>query len=110
MKVYIQFYVLTSKGLIRFWNWIMIQNDCSTEYTECQAFCPVVRMGSHPLTRKLVLSPLWIDLRGKHSLAGEGVGGPNSDERTDTLVLYIYYNHSTDYSHDPICEEKIFWI
>ncbi len=24
-----------------------------------------------------------------HSLAGEGVGGPKSDEGTDTLVLYI---------------------
>jgi hypothetical protein len=24
-----------------------------------------------------------------HSLAGEGVGGPNYDEGTDTLVLYI---------------------
>jgi hypothetical protein len=31
-----------------------------------------------------------------HSLAGEGVGGPNSDEGTDTLVLYAYYNHSMD--------------
>ena len=26
-----------------------------------------------------------------HSLAGEGVGGPNSNEGTDTLVLYVYY-------------------
>jgi hypothetical protein len=30
-----------------------------------------------------------------HSLAGEGVGGPNSNEGTDTLVLYVYYNPST---------------
>jgi hypothetical protein len=28
---------------------------------------------------------------GTHSLAGEGVGeGPNSDEGTDTVVLYVY--------------------
>jgi hypothetical protein len=26
---------------------------------------------------------------GTHSLAGEGLGGPNSDERTDTVVLYV---------------------
>jgi len=26
-----------------------------------------------------------------HSLAGEGVGGPNSNEGTDTLVLCVYY-------------------
>ncbi len=37
---------------------------------------------------------LWVQ-GGKHSLAGEGVGGPNSDEGTNTLVLYVYYNPST---------------
>ncbi len=32
-----------------------------------------------------------------HSLPGEGVGGPNSDELgKDTLVLYLNYNPSTD--------------
>jgi hypothetical protein len=30
-----------------------------------------------------------------HYLAGEGVGNPISDEGTDTLVLYVYYNPST---------------
>jgi hypothetical protein len=30
-----------------------------------------------------------------YSLAGEGVGRPNSDEGTDTLVLYVNYNPST---------------
>jgi hypothetical protein len=25
---------------------------------------------------------------------GEGVGGPNSDKGTETLVLYVYYNSS----------------
>ncbi len=37
--------------------------------------------------------------RGTHSLAGEGVGvGPNSDEGTETQVLYVmymYYNPFT---------------
>jgi len=27
-----------------------------------------------------------------HSLAGEGVGGPDSDEGTDTLALYVFYS------------------
>jgi hypothetical protein len=31
-----------------------------------------------------------------NTLAGDGVGGPNSGEGTDTLVLYVYYyNPST---------------
>jgi hypothetical protein len=34
-----------------------------------------------------------------HALSWEGVGGPNSDEGTDTLVLYLYYNHSTVMLH-----------
>jgi hypothetical protein len=29
---------------------------------------------------------------GAHSLPGEGVGGHNSDEGTESLVLYVYYN------------------
>ncbi len=29
--------------------------------------------------------------RGTHSLAGEGWGGANSDEGTDSLVLYVLY-------------------
>jgi hypothetical protein len=45
--------------------------------------------------RECALPPL--SPRGEtHSLAGEGVGGPNSDEGTDNLVLYAYYNPSTD--------------
>ncbi len=32
-----------------------------------------------------------------HSVAMEGVVGPYSDEGTDTLVLYVYYNLSTVY-------------
>jgi hypothetical protein len=34
-------------------------------------------------------------LRGKTpSLAGEGVGGSNADEGTDTLARYVYFNPS----------------
>ena len=32
---------------------------------------------------------------GTHSLPGEGVGGPYSDEGTESLVLYVYYNPFT---------------
>ncbi len=43
-----------------------------------------------PLTHKRVLLPLWVQ-GGIHTHLGEGVGGPNSDDRTDTLVLKVYY-------------------
>ncbi len=60
---------------------------CSTEQTECQAFSPVVRIGSppRPLTRKRVFSGGGGG--GQHPLAGEGAGEPNSDKGIDTLVL-----------------------
>jgi hypothetical protein len=32
---------------------------------------------------------------GTHSPAGKGVGGPNSDDGTDTVVLQEYYIPST---------------
>jgi hypothetical protein len=42
-----------------------------------------------PLTRKRVLPPPLVPGGGgTHSLAGEGAGGPNSEEGTDTLLLY----------------------
>ncbi len=51
-----------------------------------------------PLTHKRVLPPPPLGLRGRDTLpCGEGGGGPNSDEGTDTLVLYVYYNPSTLY-------------
>jgi hypothetical protein len=34
-------------------------------------------------------APFWFRGGGAHSLAGEGLGGPNSDERTDTVVLQV---------------------
>jgi hypothetical protein len=32
---------------------------------------------------------------GTHSFVGEGVEGPNSDDVTEIVVLYVYYNPST---------------
>ncbi len=47
----------------------------STEYTEC-----------------LAVAPLHVGPRGEpHLLAGKGVGWPNSDDRTETLVFYVYH-------------------
>ncbi len=61
---------------------------CSVEY---QCFFPVVWIESpHLLSRKRVCPPHGPG--GTHSLAGEGVGGPNSDDWTETLVLYIVYS------------------
>ncbi len=53
-------------------------NIRTTEYTECQAFCPVVRIGySHSLTgRRVLLPPLWVQGGRKTRLRGK-VGGPS---------------------------------
>ncbi len=41
------------------------------------------------------VAPTHLGLRGEtHTIAGEGVGAPNADEGTNTLVLYVYYNPS----------------
>ncbi len=45
------------------------------EYTECQAFCPVVRIGSpHPSLASECYSPPFRSRGGTHSFAGEKVG------------------------------------
>ncbi len=61
------------------------------KYTECQAFYPVVRIGSPPLTRKRVLlpHPFWTK-GGDTLLVGEGVGGPNADDWTLWYYRYMY--------------------
>jgi hypothetical protein len=61
-----------------------------TEYTECQALYPVVRIGSFqfPHPQASVAPP---PLGKTNSLAGGG-GTPNSDEGTDIVVLYVQYN------------------
>ncbi len=60
-----------------------------------QAFFPVVRIGSPPHPPGSVAPPLFGTKGETHSIAGEGVGAPNSDEGTDTPVLQVYYNSST---------------
>jgi hypothetical protein len=44
---------------------------------------------------------------GAHSLAGKEMGGPNSDEGTDTVVSYVYSiiplsSHSLSFTHSPV--------
>jgi hypothetical protein len=66
------------------------------EYTECQAFCPVIRIGStpHPHPSECC-SPSWVQGGNTLACGGGGEGGPNSDEGSDTWVLYVSYNSST---------------
>ncbi len=64
------------------------------EYTECQAFSPCSRPNwLHLLPHQQAsVSPLSIWFRGGggiHSLAGEGAGEANTDEGTDTLIVYL---------------------
>jgi hypothetical protein len=59
-------------------------------YLEYQSVCPFVGIGSpHPLPHKLVCLPPRTQ-RGEeqHSLAGEGVVRPNSDDWKERLALY----------------------
>ena len=62
---------------------------CLTEYEECQAFCLFVWIGPpHP---QASVAPPFGSKRGDTLACGGGGGGPNSNEGTDTLVLYVYY-------------------
>ncbi len=62
-----------------------------TEYTEYQAFSPVVRISSAPPPNPQASAaspPLWFQGSWGDTLTeGEGTGGANADEGTDTLVL-----------------------
>ncbi len=61
-----------------------------------QSFCPFVGIGSpHSLARQRVWLPPGPAGGDTHGLAGKGMGGSNSDEGAETLVLYVYYNHLT---------------
>ncbi len=63
-----------------------------TEYTECQAFCPVgqISLGAPtPSPARKCGSPLGPKWGGHTRLRGRG-WGPNSNEGTDTSVLYVY--------------------
>jgi hypothetical protein len=56
---------------------------------------PSPEFGPHPLPRKRVCLPeTWV-LGGSQTHLRIGVGRPNSDEGTQTLVLYVYFKPST---------------
>ncbi len=59
-----------------------------TDKTECFFSSRLNR--DHPLTRRLVQPPppLWFRGWGYTFACGRGGGGPNSNEGTDTVVLY----------------------
>ncbi len=65
-------------------------------YIEYQSFSPFVGIGSSHLLSPLTSVPPPQDQGGEtHSLAGDGEGGPNSDDGRETLVLCVYYNSFT---------------
>ncbi len=58
----------------------------TTEYTECQVFSPVVRIGLPP-PHLQASRPTLVPGRGSKLACGRGGGVANPDEETDTLVL-----------------------
>jgi hypothetical protein len=61
-----------------------------TDITECKAFYPVVRWSPTPLSWDRVLLPLPFGSQcGAHSLVGEKVGGPYSDDWRKSLALCL---------------------
>jgi hypothetical protein len=72
-------------------------SDYSILYIKYQRFCPFIGIGSphSPPPLEANVSPPHLGPRGQGGATfacGVGVGGPNSDEGTDTLVLYVCYN------------------
>ncbi len=59
----------------------------TTEYTECQAFFPVVRIGSPHPPGSVAPPPFGSNGGGTFACEGEN-GGPNYEAGTGTLVLY----------------------
>ncbi len=78
-------------------NVVLFLCDSTSIHTECQTFFLVIWIESlHPLIRKIVLLLPSLGPREEtQRRRGKGVGDNNSDEGTDTLVLYLYYNPST---------------
>jgi hypothetical protein len=53
------------------------------------------QLGPSP-ARECCSSSLWVQGGRQTRLRGRGWGGPNSEEGTEDLVLYLYYNSSRD--------------
>jgi hypothetical protein len=73
---------------------------------EYHSVCPFVEIGSpHPIPGKRVWPPFPRTQvgggRGDTLAFGGGMGGPNSDAGTETLALYVYYNHSAVATEGP---------
>jgi hypothetical protein len=61
---------------------------------------------TYPFNRKRVLLPLSLGPKGETlSLAGKGLGRPNSDDGTATPVLYVHYKYNpfSINRHEYIC-------
>ncbi len=67
--------------------------DHSIQYIEYQSVGFFVGIGSpQPLPRKPVWLPSGTQAGSQNRLRGRGSGEPNSDDGTETLVLYVLYN------------------
>jgi hypothetical protein len=69
----------------------------TTAYPDCQAFCPVVQIVFPPTPSppSEYCSPHLLGPTGEtHPLAGEEMGGPNSDEGTDTTMIPFGAGHT----------------
>jgi hypothetical protein len=81
-------YPVTRKEFLRS---ISVTEYCTlVQYTECQAFFIVVRIGS-PSPARSVAPPTFGSKGGDTLSWGEGVGEPYFDVVTDNLVLYVLY-------------------
>jgi hypothetical protein len=85
-----------------------ITGGMDAENTECQAFFPIVRVGSPPPQPQRSVAPPPFGSEGEtHSLAGKGAGGPKSDEGTHsdsgTCILLSLYGRI----REGECEGKV---
>jgi hypothetical protein len=74
-------------------DWYLADN---TLYAEYQSICPIVGIGFPHPQASVALPPFGSKVRDTLACGWGSVAGPNSEEGTDTLVLYVYYNHSTN--------------
>jgi hypothetical protein len=65
----------------------VLAGDCRIQSARLSLQSSELALPAPSPASKCCPSPFWFQGGGTHSLAGEGAGGANSDEGTDTLVL-----------------------
>ncbi len=81
--------------LLTLW-WPLLRGECNFQSIESEYRLYVQSSESGPpkLSPAMSVAPP-LDPGGETHWLGGGVGGPNSDGGTNTLVLYVFYNPST---------------